>query len=616
MKKIFSKTIIITILLLFTLSTKAQLYETSIDYNPILQSKSKTLTFDKENIDISDTIELPILDDFSERSIYPSNRFWIDSNVFVNNQFCDTPVFVGVATFDCLNKNGEIYERANSYTFIADTLVSRYINLDYSPSDSIYLSFYYQPQGLAYDPPEERDSLVLKFKAPGIQWQYIWHAAGEPNKPFTRVMIPITDSIYLQKGFQMQFLNYASMSSDNRSSNGDYWHLDLVYLDTARSINDTLIPDVGFVTTPGSYLIDYYSVPCKHFNKNYDAKNNKQSYRNNSNEVIGLDRKLYITASNSTNTEEENIGGSIDLQPFTYSEHNFNYTTTLFSPVYFIGEDSLTFKIESVLHLNQGVAEEFLWNDTAHFTQTFYNYYAYDDGTAEAGIGMDGLESQGAMLAVKFYPIKADTLQAVKFWFNKTNKDATKNLAFDLIIWDNNNGIPGDIIYEQDDQYIQYGAGIDNYVFYILDNPLWLEDTFFVGFRQNHETYMNLGFDKNTDTHEKTFYSFGSWQQSLHKGSLMIRPVFGDRLKVNIEKQQTANKILIYPNPAKNTVTIRAKYQIKNIIIYNISGLKIIEKDNINTKQTSVNITQLNTGAYIININTQNNTITKKLFVK
>ena len=84
--------------------------------------------------------------------------------MFVNNQFCDTPVFVGVATFDCLNKNGEIYERANSYTFIADTLVSRYINLDYSPSDSIYLSFYYQPQGLAYDPPEERDSLVLNFK--------------------------------------------------------------------------------------------------------------------------------------------------------------------------------------------------------------------------------------------------------------------------------------------------------------------------------------------------------------------------------------------------------------------------------------------------------------------
>ena len=613
MKKTFFKILILTILTPYI--SVAQLVETGIDFNPVLQGKHKTVNTKSLN-DISDTINLPIIEDFSERSIYPSHRFWIDSNVFINNQFCDTPIFVGVATFDCLDKNGKIYPNANSFTFVADTLVSRYINLDFSPADSVYLSFYYQPQGLAFDPPETRDSLVLKFKAPGTRWRTVWSTPGEPNKKFTGVMIPITDSIYLQKGFQMQFLNYASMSSDNRSSNGDYWNLDLVYLDTGRSINDTLLADVGFATVPGSYIIDYYSVPCKHFYKDYDAKANVQSFRNTSNETIGVDRELYSKPSNSNTVETRNIGGSIDLPPFTFQPHSFVYSPTLFPPVDFIEEDSLTYEIKTVLHLYSSVPQEYLWNDTSHFTQKFYNYYAYDDGTPEAGIGMDGIESEGGMLAVKFYPYKEDTLQAIKFWFNRTNKNVTENLAFDLLVWDNDNGKPGNIIYEQNDQFVRYGDSLNNYVFYILDEPFLVSDTFFVGFRQNHEEYLNLGFDKNNDKHEKTFYSFGSWQQSYHKGAIMIRPVFGDRIKVSAENINAGFATQIYPNPAKEKAIIESSDIIQSIEIYNVSGILLRKEKNIISKTHTIYTADLPKGIYLIKIKTQNHFITKKLLIQ
>ncbi len=615
MKKTFFN--ILIIIIISEIGAYAQLTETSVDFNPKLKYSKKTITHKADKININDTIELPFFDDFSERGIYPVSRNWIDCNVFINNQYCDTPVFVGVATFDCLNKNGEIYSKANSFTFVADTLVSRNINLDYQVSDSVYFSFYYQPQGLAYDPPETRDSLVLKFKVPGTDnWNSVWHHAGERNKPFEKVMIPITDTAYLKKGFQFQFLNYASVSSDNRSSNGDYWNIDLVYIDTARSINDTIIPDVGFVTTPGSYLKDYYSIPCSHFNTSMDAKENNQSYRNTADETIGFDRILYSKPSNSSIIEERNVGGSEDLPAHTYEQHHFTYFETIFNTVHFIGEDSLTFKVESVLHLNQGVSGAYLWNDTAHFTQTFYNYYAYDDGTAEAGIGMDGLNSAGGMLAVKFYTLKEDTLQAVKFWFNRTNKDATKDLAFDLLIWDNNNGKPGNIIYEQDNQFVTYGNGLDNYVNYIIDEPFLLSDTFFVGFRQNHEEYMNLGFDKNNDSHDKTFYSFGTWEQSYNTGSLMIRPVFGKRIPINVNEVNISFNVNIYPNPAKNHTIIKSDFRIKSIDIYNITGIKMLSLSNCNKNNTRIDTRNFTNGIYIVKITDfNNNSVERKLLI-
>lgn len=607
MKKIFYSLVIIVISIS---NLNAQLKIVPLEYNPEIEKNKKSVTNIVEQRSSNDTLNLPFIEDFAHFDIYPDNSLWLDSQVYINNSYPDTPIFRGVATFDCLNKDGLMHSNANTFTFIADTLTSKPIKLAYQKSDSVYFSFFYQPQGFAYDPPEFQDSLVLQFRSPlHTQWKSVWSKNGEPNYPFEQAMISITDSVFLVDGFQFRFKNYASVSSDNRSSNGDYWNLDLIRLDTGRTQADTLIADVGFVYAPGSFIKDYYSMPWLHWSTTMDRKQNTASYRNYGPTTIGIDRNLY---SNPNIYSPAVALGTIDIYGQDFHELNIQYTTTLFDPGYF-PQDSAKFIIKTVVFGNAIVGNGYNWNDTAYFSQEFNNYYAYDDGNPEAGIGIDGENSSGSEIMIKYYSLQPDTLRSVRFWFNRTHNQGNKDLAFDLVIRQNNEGMPGDIIYEEIELLSRYSYGLDNYVDYVLENPILLQDTFFVGFRQNHENYFNLGFDKNTDASEKTFYFIeGFWSQSYHKGSIMIRPVFGDKFDVSVNNiSNIDNKFTLYPNPAKNTININTDIKDYSIEIFNQTGVIIKSAKNIK----SIDISNLNNGIYLFRISTDNGFSTKKIIV-
>ena len=119
-------------------------------------------------------LRLPFMDDFSNDGPYPDATKWLDSAVYINAHYPVFPVDYGVATFDILNDTGGIYTDANVFPIIADYLTSYPIRLDsifdlelgtswkVTPADSIYFSFYYQPQGRG-DAPLSYDSLSLEF---------------------------------------------------------------------------------------------------------------------------------------------------------------------------------------------------------------------------------------------------------------------------------------------------------------------------------------------------------------------------------------------------------------------------------------------------------------------
>lgn len=117
---------------------------------------------------------LPFFDDFSNTRVYPDHRKWMDNFVFVNKDFPVFPTNAGAATFDVLDQNGNVYPNASINPFVADYLTSQFIRLDsiftptprkLTPADSVYLSFYFQPQGRA-NAPEPSDSLVLQLGYP------------------------------------------------------------------------------------------------------------------------------------------------------------------------------------------------------------------------------------------------------------------------------------------------------------------------------------------------------------------------------------------------------------------------------------------------------------------
>ena len=67
--------------------------------------------------------------------------------------------------------------------------------------------------------------------------------------------------------------------------------------------------------------------------------------------------------------------------------------------------------------------------------QQFFNYYAYDDGSAENGYGLGGAGTANASVAYQFNTFRKDTLRGVKMFFNRTYDDASQDY-FRIGVWE------------------------------------------------------------------------------------------------------------------------------------------------------------------------------------
>jgi len=99
----------------------AQIKLVPLEYNPEIDKyKSEKHNIVKQRT-TADTISLPFIEDFAGFGIYPDNSLWLDSEVFVNNSYPDTPIFRGVVTFDCLNKDLRAATTLPSNTTLSST---------------------------------------------------------------------------------------------------------------------------------------------------------------------------------------------------------------------------------------------------------------------------------------------------------------------------------------------------------------------------------------------------------------------------------------------------------------------------------------------------------------
>ncbi len=66
--------------------------------------------------------------------------------------------------------------------------------------------------------------------------------------------------------------------------------------------------------------------------------------------------------------------------------------------------------------------------------------------------------------------------------------------------------------------------------------------------------------------------------------------------------------LMIYPNPVSGNLTIKSRQEtINSIAIYNLAGYKVVEKPAVNTEQTTLDISPLSSGMYLVEINYSNN---------
>jgi len=580
-----------------------------LEENPVLRK----LDGGKErlkNFLYTDTLELPFFDDFSRNTIYPDYYLWEDQDVFVNFTYAVQPVSIGVATFDAVDSSGVIYERASVFPFISDRLTSRPIDLDYPPSDSIYLSFYYQPMGNG-DNPQEQDSLILEFySVSDTAWVPVWKIPGDTLRDFKQVMVPVSETRFLHNGFRFRFYNYASIASGNQDpgevSNCDFWHLDYVYLDRNRFQADTVPHDVAITAPLKSLLLNYEAMPWKHFREVFLAEMGSfipVQYTNNDSIVRQNTRNFEIRDVYLDALVHSYSGGAFNSDPWEIINYNSVLIYTYDSPF----NDSALFEVKAYL-----LTDDFdrKINDTVIFTQAFYDYFAYDDGSAEAGYGVSGRGTSNAAVAYRFEAQVPDSIKTIRFYFNRSFRDASITY-FNLTVWGNNDGIPGEILYSKESVKPEYEDSLNYFYEYKLDTAVLVDGIFYVGWEQTSEVFLNVGFDRNRVKNSRLLYrENGEWYFSQFQGALMVRPALSNRLLTALPNTLSEPDWFIYPNPATEFIRLHLSYPATTFraTIYSLHGQVL--KSVVN--QEIIDISTLHPGMYILEVNTDGTPLRKK----
>ncbi len=576
-----------------------------------------------------DTAVLPFFDDFSQPSYLLNDTNWMDNQCYVSQTFGVKPPSIGVAVFDGLRNDGKAYEPddVNSKFESADTLTSLRIDLSpYQASDSLYISFFYQPQGRG-DAPEPSDSMTLQFLADSLLtdtgwvhdgWFTIWSIQGSELRKFRQFILPVHNSqrkIFTHDHFQFRFVGYS-----NRSGNLDNHIIDYVYLDRGRNGADTSFNDIAAYFRPRSLLQRYWAMPSKQFRNNFATE-----IRDSVQIPIKTNTRLLRNISYGYAVKDLNTGLLIGKNPSVQADNIGDYQSKIFTQKLSLTvppnlPDSFAWQLKA-----GGITspDEFPFNDSASSRMVFSNFYAYDDGTAEAGYGLINT-TQGAA-ALRFNLNVPDTLQGVSIHFNQ-GEQAVQNQAFKLTIWKSLTAVgeisdADEILYQKTIPSAEYSNYVNAFVYFPLDTELILDGEFYVGWTQDRSFILNVGFDQNYDEflnsgfNPNLFYnSGGKWRESRERGVPMIRPYFGPEPLSNVgvaEPGNTSATPQMYPNPSQGWVNFSSPDAILEILVFDIQGRLLMRIEN----EDTIDLSAMRRGVYYCQVRTNHGGSMHKLIL-
>ncbi len=503
-------------------------------------------------------VQLPFIDDFSSDSLFPSTDRWSDIMAFINNTFSVRQPSQGIATLDCLDERGMLYDNASQLVFAADRLTSRAVNLEYPASDSIYLSFMYEAGGIA-DMPESDDSLTLSFWAPGEErWYSVWRTGGGPTDGFRNVMIPVRESRFLMNGFRFRFMNYASLAGvltePSQAGNADQWNIDQVFLARGRTRNDTVLHDVALTLPQRSLLKEYEAMPWLHFRQAYLSAMSATAainYRNNDTIVRNVTRHVTIKNMVTGAVVRDFDAGASNVSPLS----DVRYDAPLLYTYNTDPADSALFGVTVSL-----ITDDFdpKRNDTIKYIQRFTDYFAIDDGSAEAGYGINGQGSRNAMAALRFRSFIPDSVTALRICFNDAYNNQNQR-GFEIMVWADDNGKPGVLLGSTSGPVADPGTVLNGFISYPFDKPVKVTENFWIGWKQEAEVFINAGLDLNTPPAGRQYYMLsGTWEASLAPGTIMMRPVMkGSGSSTSSDAGTLMNSLFrLFPNPSQGEMTL------------------------------------------------------------
>ena len=554
------------------------------------------------------------------KTVSDTTTLWLDNYACRNYTFAVNPWSLGVATLDGVDQFGTPYEFGDLTAHgIADYLTSRPIDLSVaSPSDLVYLDFIFQPQGFG-NMPEANDSLLVEFYDPS---DGIWY-----KMPFmgiaTEIGANVWDTAHIavpsymrENGFQFRLKNYATLSGAL-----DHWHIDYVSLEITDFMEVGYFSDVAISYPVNTLLKDYTAVPWDHYK---NTTGNEKMRPNIPLLVYNSDNTITAAGDGEWSVYNEGVleGAFPIVATYGPDADNFllfdNNCVIPMAPGFFYDQTLVGVQAKFDFTINIAtpteISNKYRQNDTTHFTQRFDNYYAYDDGSAEAAYGIEG---SGALMAYKFEAYEAGALTGILMHFVPTITDDSDEL-FLLTVWADNDGEPGEIIY-QDDYFEshspEYSGGKNAFRYYEFTRDEYLigpyslrmlpvPEIFYVGWQNIGSLALTVGLDWNIDNGDKVFRNIsGDWLTSSFDMSLMIRPVFSTGLNYTLalEEEGIAAPIEVYPNPTNDLFYLTHLPENAVVDLFDMTGRKVLTSQN----ESQIDVSLLDNGVYIIAVHDQ-----------
>ncbi len=608
MKKLFS--------IVFAFSffgSLAQETETAIRFDAQRHAQSKREFIWKQQGSLrggTASLTLPFFDDFSRNSL-PTNdpsipiawNRWSDTCAFINTGFPIAPPTIGVATLDGLRADGYPYNFADEFSYgSADTLTSLPIDLStYTSTDQVFLSFFYQGGGMGNN-PDAGDSLIVEFYSPfgAGQWTQVWTSPEVfPTDTFEQIFIAVTATEHFLDGFRFRFRNYGTLSGAF-----DHWNIDYVQLDAGVDSSNVIFDEVSMQYPLRTLLNEYTAMPLTHFAAN--ASNNMATSIGVQERNLGNDENIVTSYSITKQDGTSQVFNAVDFNTALNANSSFTRTINLNGFTYNVTPDDTCSYFDVKTYINPTDAR--LQNDTATLRQYFYNYYAYDDGTAERGYS---ISAAGGMIAVKFRTEVTDSLLGLFVYWLPTGVNVTSE-TFLLRAWADGGTSPGAELGENYNYnhpaFYQHGENYFSY--YAYDNPIAVTGNFYVGWVQSGSVGLPVGNDKGGTTNAtKVFYNNGfqqPWQQSSVNGALMIRPVFksGKTSVWNTVTELSSETPALYPNPFNSSFTIQGLNENHSYSVSILSSTgKLIESSfHSHVSRIEMENNSLSIGVYFIQI--------------
>ncbi len=542
-------------------------------------------------------LNLPFWDDFSysDSIAYPNLNLWQSSQtVYLNNGIGVNQPTKNVATFDGVDATGKPYNVNDLLAKgFADSLVSLPIRMDLvDPAlrGTVYISFFYQVQGNG-ESPDIGDQLILSFKNSSLQWDNITvleNDGSQDPKTFYQILVPITDPKYFHGKFQFRLRNFARISGPY-----DTWNVDYIYLNYGRNNLDTSYPDRTVSGALTSLFNDYYAIPLKHFSQNpgsnikqptlvlYNMRaGNLQPFDYSTDAIITTKTGSQVTKTKLPLDVKQDPGAILTGQQFLTLTLNTVPPASAFSPL----ADSIGMKFRYGMSTKDNVPIgplngdydpakyspiDFRTNDSVRTNYVLSTYYAYDDGGAEYGAG---LNAAGSFLAFK-YQLKSNTIEKLTYvdiYFPQfgdfSNQSVQLQVRSDLSDKAESILLNQNIVVTRTTQ--------NKFTRYVLTKDVPVTGVFYIGWKQINTANIPVGLDKNNNNGDKLYYNTnGTWVQNTNvKGSMMVRPGFGkpkdDTLPVGLEPELAVTPI--YPNPARGVCYLPAEAE--GVIVIDVTG--------------------------------------------